>query len=146
MEIVTLNVLEVVGIRVKADWKGLHVKMPAAWKEFSKRLDEIPNRKNNVMMDVSLEAAEGIYTQLIGVEISGQGAIPDGMDLINIPRQQYLYHRHEGSLKDIAISFGEMYDWAKGQGVSLGEFKLDMGYTAEGDENIHDLYIRIAGS
>jgi predicted transcriptional regulator YdeE len=142
-EIKSLNRLSIVGFKVEATWEELHRKMPKAWQILRRRFNEIENRKNNVMLDVSLKVEDGTYTQFLGAQVDDPGTIPEGMEFLRIPQQQYVHYRHQGPVVEIASSFGKMYEWGKGQNIRLDEFKLDVGYTAEGNEQIHDLYVRV---
>lgn len=143
MKIITHDKIDVVGIKVNADWQGLHTKMPEAWEKFSARLNEVQYRKGDIMLDVSLDVQDGIYTQLIGVETERMSSLPVGMVSVTIPQQQYLTYRHEGPVQDIAASFGKMYEWAKVKEINAGEFKIDRGYTLSGNEKEHELFVKI---
>lgn len=144
MKIVEKEAFITVGIKVEADWQELHVKMPKAWTTAKERLNEIKNRKEDVMMDLSLHVVNGQYTQLIGVEVERSAEVPEGMEKKEIPAQKYVYHQHEGELSAIAESFGKMYDWAEEQDIAAGNFKIDYGYLRDGSEDMHELYIKIA--
>ncbi|SMO37094.1 GyrI-like domain-containing protein [Fodinibius sediminis] len=143
MTIVEKKSFTVVGLPVTATWQQLHEKMPTAWKLFKERLTEIAGRKNDVMMDLSLDVADGRYRQFIGVEVEGDPHLPDDMEKVTIPSQTYIYEHHEGDITDIAQTFGAMYDWAEQQEVDAGDFKIDYGYTRDRPESPHDLYIKI---
>lgn len=62
MKIITHDKIDVVGIKVNADWQGLHTKMPEAWEKFSARLNEVQYRKGDIMLDVSLDVQDGILS------------------------------------------------------------------------------------
>ncbi len=143
MKIVKKAEMTVVGIKIKRDWKGLIREMPVKWDEFNNRLAEVKQRKSDTMMDISLEENDAIYTQCICVEVENQAEVPEGMEMIVIPSASYLYHKHEGSLVSIAQTFGEMYQYGKEHELALETMKIDIGYTMQGDETIHDLYIKI---
>lgn len=143
MKIVEKESFIVVGMKVEADWQELHAKMPEAWKSAENRLEEITNRKEDVMMDISLDVTDGRYIQLIGVKVENSAGVPDGMEKVKIPAQRYIYHQHEGDLSGIAESFGKMYNWAKEHGIETGEFKIDYGYRKDGIETEHALYVKM---
>lgn len=136
----------VVGLRVQADWQDLWRTMPQAWRELIARSSEIPHRVSDTLMDVSVCVDCGNYTQLIGAAVEQTGDIPSGMSAVHIQPATYLYARHSGPVTEIAKTFGRMYEWARANSVDLDEFKLDEGYTAEGTEQEHDLYVRVLGS
>ncbi len=132
-----------IGVIVKQDWEGLIREMPVKWDMFKNRVSQINHRKNNVMMDISLEEHNGMYTQFICTEVGENSGVPKGMKVRNIPSHHYLHQVHEGSLVGIAETFGRMYRYGKANGIKLGNMKLDVGYTIEGEEKVHDLYIQI---
>ena len=119
--------------------------MPEAWNLFFDKLEDIPDKTDNVCMDISFgENQYGIYTQLICVEVSeSTNSIPNGMQKLEIAENTYLHHKHTGSVKEIAQTFGEMYKWAQENNIRAGEFKLDIGYTPTGQDEHHDLYIKV---
>lgn len=137
----------VVGLRVQADWQMLWRTMPEAWRELIARRNEIPHRVSETLMDVSVCVDCGNYTQLIGAEVDrvSDSEVPSGMSTVYVEPATYLYARHAGPVTEIAQTFGRMYDWARANRVQLDEFKVDQGYTAEGTEVEHDLYVRIIG-
>lgn len=145
MEIVERGPFHVVGIEVVAPWSELWMEVPKAWSILRARAAEIPGRTGEVFVDVSVEEREGVYRQVVGAEVGAVGDVPDGMVAIEIPAQRYLHYRHEGTLEAIAESFGKMYAWGREHGVVLDAFKLDVGYTRSGEDDGHDLYVRVAG-
>lgn len=146
MELVTRQGFKVVGIRVVADWEGLWVEVPRAWAAFIERHEEIGRRAGGGFIDLSQGEKGGEYTQLICAEVEEFGEIPAGMVGLEVPTGRYIRHRHEGSVQEIAASFGEMYAWAREHGVAAGAFKVDQGYTKDGREQGHDLYVGVASS
>lgn len=144
MEIIEKGSLAIIGIKVEAGWRELHSKMPEVWAIAKKRLTKIKKRKEDVMMDLSLEVTNGRYTQLIGIKVEQSATAPDGMKKVEIPAQKYIHYRHEGELSCITESFGRMYDWANKQDIKADDFKIDYGYLRDGSEDVHELYIKIS--
>lgn len=145
MKIIHKDSFKVVGIKVIAGWDELWEEMPRAWLNFFKRSGDIKNKVNNTFIDISLDKRDDKYTQLICAEVSEFGDIPSDMEVVTVPKQQYIYHRHTGTLQEIASSFGKMYDWAAEHEHDAGDFKIDVGYTKDRSESGHDLFVRIAG-
>ncbi|WP_163580597.1 GyrI-like domain-containing protein [Gracilibacillus saliphilus] len=145
MNIVEKDEMSVIGITVARDWQGLIRDMPVKWEEFKSRLTEINQRKTDIMMDISLEKLEHTYTQCICVEVEQDAEAPEGLEKMVISSASYLHHKHEGSLVSIAQTFGEMYQYGKEHELALEEMKIDIGYTIQGTETSHDLYIKING-
>lgn len=143
MKIVEKEAFTVIGIKVEADWQSLHKVMPPSWEKAKERLNEIEGRKEDVMMDVSLDVTEGQYTQLIGVEVEKDSEVPDKMEKVDIPIQKYIYEQHQGALEGIAETFGRMYDWAEENDIEAGDFKIDYGYRKGNSDLVHELYIKV---
>lgn len=146
MKIVHMNAMRVVGIPVEATWENLWIEMPKTWRDFIARHTEIQHRCENTFLDVSVDRRGDMYLQLICAQVTHIEEIPEGMRAIEIPSQRYIHYQHVGPVEAIAESFGKMYDWAHEHGYSVGEFKIDKGYTAEGEELEHDLYIGLMAS
>lgn len=140
MEIVTLDSLAVVGFAVRADWSALWVEMPKAWQRLFARRTEI-GFASDTFVDVCLEKTPEGYLQLVGARVPSVTQIPRGMTAIEIPKQACIYCRHEGPVTQIAETFGRIYEWAEKNGVRAGDFKVDMGYTPQGGELLHHLYV-----
>lgn len=143
MEIVRKGPFKVVGIRVVADWESLWTEMPRAWRDFAARHGEIRNRVADTFLDVCAGKSEGKYTQLICAEVSEIEEVPAGMVALEIPSLTCVRYEHHGPLPGIAASFGRMYEWAQRNDHVADEFKLDIGYTLEGTEEQHELFIRL---
>lgn len=143
MKIIEKEAFTVIGIKVEADWQSLHKVMPPSWEKAKERLNEIEGRKEDVMMDVSLDVTEGQYTQLIGVEVEKDSEVPDKMEKVDIPIQKYIYEQHQGALEGIAETFGRMYDWAEENDIEAGDFKIDYGYRKGNSDQVHELYIKV---
>lgn len=141
MEIIERDALTVVGLPVRATWETLWTEMPKAWQQFIDRHTEIAHPVGETFVDVSLDKNGDEYLQLVGAPVTQVTRIPEGMHAIEIPAQPYIHHRHVGPTTGIADTFGRMYDWAEQHGHDAGTFKLDVGYTAEGDEREHDLFV-----
>lgn len=143
MKIVKKESFKIVGLQVEATFDGLFTEIPNAWKTFGDRLKEIPHRIGDVMTEISMDVTDGVYTELVGVEVEGAGKVPEGMTSVTIPKQIYVHHRHEGSVEEIATAFGKILEWAKEKGYKTGDFKIDHGYRRDGSESVHDLYVKI---
>ena len=144
MEIVELGETVVIGIEVVADFGQLRSDMPAAWRELFSRQDELPASGTGVFVEASNHLGDGRYRETIGaVAVVADVSVPDGMGMALIPGGSFVHHRHDGSVATIADGFQTIYDWAAEQGLALGNRKLDVGYTADGVEQPHELYVDI---
>lgn len=144
MEIIDRDAFWITGIKIQASWDELWQKMPKAWNMMFEREHEIRHRTDDILMDISFDKNGDIYTQFIAAQVSDPSVpAPEGMETIQIPGKKYLYFKHSGALKEIAASFGKMYDHAKRNDLKAGEFKIDEGYKANQDKQQHHLYIEI---
>ena len=143
MEIVELGGLIVIGLEVRATFRGLWREVPRAWEALFERSDEIPDRKGSAFVDVSVEVVDGLYRQVVGTEVARADAVPAGMVRVDVPGRRYVHWRHEGPVAGVANSFARMYDWARAEGLPTGVFKLDRGYTPGFHERAHDLYVAV---
>ena len=144
MEIVELGETVVVGIEVVADFGQLHSEMPAAWRELFSRQDELPASGKGVFVEASNHLGDGRYRETIGAfAVVADIPVPDGMAVALLPGGRFVHHLHDGSIATIAGGFQAIYDWAAEQGLTLGNRKLDVGYTSDGVQQPHELYVDI---
>ncbi|WP_372906511.1 GyrI-like domain-containing protein [Rhodohalobacter sp.] len=143
MKVVTLPEITLIGIEVKAHWKELHQKIPAAWEQLFTRKEELTNGTTDTYTEISVNVKDEIYTQIEGAEVKTGQLVPAGMTSLQIPKQSYLHFHHTGPLTEIAESFGKMYQWAEENRMAADEFKVDRGYLPGLPDSPHDLYIRI---
>lgn len=144
MEIRDLDEIKVVGIPVKGGFEDLYTEVPRAWQNLLQKASDIPHRVNNTYMDITLMKEEDQYTQLVGAEVKGfPEEQKDDLEYVTIPAQTYLHHKHEAPLKQIANTYGKIYEYARNNGLNADEFKIDRGYTTDDKEHPHDLYVRI---
>ncbi len=145
MDIVELGAMVVVGLEVRASFRGLWREVPRAWEALFARDAEIAHRCGPTFVGVSVDVEDGIHRQVVGAQVERAGDVPDGMTALDIPARRYLHHRHQGPLTGIATSFAKMQAWAQAKGLNAGDFKLDIGYTRGFTEKAHDLYLGIEG-
>lgn len=91
------------------------------------------------MVDASLQQDGEHYQRLVGARVAKVEHLPEDMEAVEIPAQRCLHHRHEGSLADIAQTFGRMYEWAAENSIEVSDF----GYTADASETFHDLHLSL---
>lgn len=136
---VELEAFEVAGLRVNAVWNELHTKVPQAWRELMGAV-----ASDDGYLEVSVEVVDGVYTELVGLKRAELAQLPAGFEILRVPANRWLHIEHLGSLREIADSFGALYEHARLHGIAVGDLKLDMGYTRSGTEQRHDLYLAIA--
>lgn len=141
MELVDHKETYVAGVIVHAHWQRLFEEVPKAWQSLFDQVGRLSEVRPRTFVNVCLLADEGTYLQLVGFAISSGREVPHGLKAIHVPTQRLLHHTHDGPVSAIAASFGAMYRWGEEHGVKLSEFKLDFGYTPNGNESRHELYV-----
>ncbi|MGY2003723.1 GyrI-like domain-containing protein [Blastococcus sp. SYSU DS1024] len=144
MEIVERAESFVLGTGVEARFDELATAVPAAWQEVFARRDELPAPSAGGFAETSRHLGDGRYRETVGVLLDAPLAVPGGMVVTPAPAGRYVHHRHDGAVEEIAAGFQEIYDWAATRDLRLGDVKLDVGYTADGIPQPHDLYIVVA--
>jgi len=144
MEIVERGETAVIGIEVVAYFDQLRSEIPAAWRELFSRQVELHALGAGAFVEASSHLGDGLYREIIGaVAVVVDVPVPEGMTVAFLPGGRYVHHRHEGSVATITGGFQSVYDWAAEQGLTLGNRKLDVGYTADGVQQPHELYVDI---
>jgi predicted transcriptional regulator YdeE len=144
MKIVTKPAFNVVGKKVSCTWEKLGTEMPAAWQEVLQRKSEFENRTSPYILDICLHLRDGVFTQLIGAEVSNLSSIPEGFEGVSIPEQKYIYTKHTGPVMEIAHTYGQMIDWAKENNLTIDPDDFKIQYTpVDIDEEGYDLYFKM---
>ena len=135
----------VLGLQVIAPFQQLHQRIPPLWQALFERRNELPPAAESGFVEASLQLEDGRYRETLGVALPAPVEVPEGMVLTHVPAGRYVHHVHEGAVEDIAGGFQAIYDWARQQGLALGHLKLDVGYTHDGGEARHHLFIDVLG-
>jgi len=144
MEIVERGETAVIGIEVVAYFDQLRSEIPEAWRELFSRQVELHASGAGAFVEASNHLGDGLYREIIGaLAVVVDLPVPEGMTVALLPGGRFVHHRHEGSVATITGGFQSIYDWATEQGLTLGNRKLDVGYTADGVQQPHELYVDI---
>lgn len=138
IETVSLGAFHLAGLEIRARWQDLHSAVPAGWHSLFERLPDATR-----FLEVSIEVLDGTYSELIGAVWAKSEPLPEGLRLLHVPANRWLHHVHEGPVTDVANGFDRLYTHAREAGLTVGDLKLDFGYTPAGDEVRHDLYLAI---
>lgn len=141
MERIAFDGMKVAGLCVRAPWQALWEVMPRTWQRLYERAGELESVRCGPFLNASLAVDGEDYLQLVGCPVNEIEAVPDGLAIAEIPAQTLLRHEHRGPLAEIAASFGILLDQARENGLDPGDFKLDLGYTPDGSELSHELYV-----
>ena len=84
---------------------------------------------------------------LLGVLLpAAPAALPAGTVAGVVPAGRYLRHLHTGPVERIGEAFGAMHEEARRAGAGVGPVKLDVGYTRDGADTGHELFVQLVGS
>lgn len=143
-ELVRLGPTTVVGLLVEARWNELFQAVPVAWRRLFARADELRQLAGaGRFVEVSLGTEGGVYTELVGIEVSDAAACPAGMRRLDIPAGDWLHLCHTGDVTSITEGFGALYAHAEAEGIAVSDVKFDFGYTPSGNDGPHDLYLSL---
>jgi predicted transcriptional regulator YdeE len=141
VEIIGHEGMTIAGLLVHAPWQELRLAVPEQWRRVFAATMQYANLRQMPHIDVCLGCVDGSFMQLLGVPVGSALPLPDHFEAVHIPPQRVLHHRHEGPVSEITRSFGDMYSWASERSLPVGEFRLDYGYTEQGNECTHELFI-----
>ncbi|WP_164669418.1 GyrI-like domain-containing protein [Virgibacillus doumboii] len=112
MQVVTKGEMKLVGIRlVCSTLKEYQEKIPAVVETMHNRLDEIENKTNpDVFIGIhKVDATEEEDGYWKCVEVTEFNDVPNGMDAIVIPAQEYAAISHDGIKWEIHQAYGKMH-------------------------------------
>lgn len=135
-KIVEKKAFKVVGMKRTTSRKNNTV--PQLWQEFLPRVQEIRNAISNqtlygiCLMNESVLEPEKVteeteFEELVCMEVSDFGTIPQGMVTHELPTQKYAVFTHKGSLENLF----DTYDYIYGTWVNKTEHELTLFYDFE---------------
>ena len=89
------------------DPKAIPTAWQKFWKEFPKESIPADSKAYGVSFPITAEAGKLHY--VAGVEISKDFVAPEGFEICTIPSGNYYYLEHQGSISELAQSYGEAY-------------------------------------
>ena len=96
--------------------------IPTAWQKFWAQFPKADLPGNNQAWGVStpIEGSQGKLHYVAGVEVSRDFVAPAGFETCTIPSGNYYHLEHQGSISELAQSYGEAY------GVEFPKAGLEM--------------------
>ena len=91
--------MSIAGINVQAHWSELGQSMPEVWRKwFQYRSSNKQNRLQLENLELSLGEQDGIYSEIIGAQLIGNGPVPapDGLTQYTLPPARYVHGQHVG--------------------------------------------------
>lgn len=146
VELVRLEPITVIGLRVEARWNQLSEAVPDAWRQLFRRAEELRRftGEQQSFLEASVDIQDGVYTELVGLKVqNAAAACPAGIHRLDIPAGDWLHLVHTGPLAGITEGFSALYAHAETAGLAVSDVKLDFGYTPAGEDRPHDLYLSL---
>lgn len=102
--------LTLVGLNQRYGREG-NAGIPSQWNRFLPHFGRIPGQVGMVAYGVVHGFDEtGGYEYLCGVEVSGGGAAPEGLERVKIPARRYAVFRHRDHISGIQASWKEVWE------------------------------------
>lgn len=158
-EIRTVPAFHVVAIKVVGRHSELSHRVPVAWLDLTKRLDQIPHKVDPTLFyglfpesDQLIDGENGVLTYWVGTAVSEVGALPEGMVALSLPEQRYVVATAKGPKEAISQSYMTLFGWLKEtghrtDGERLGFELYDanrMAVTPPYDQFDYDIYKPLA--
>ncbi|NHC15446.1 GyrI-like domain-containing protein [Motilibacter deserti] len=142
MQILQRRPTVVAGLPVTAKFDQLAKEVPEAWARLFARRADLPSPQRGYV-ELSAYVGDGVYAETLGVEVLPETRLRGEWALALLPAGDYVHHVFRGAVPDIGTAFGEMHDWAEGQGRTIGSRKLDVGYLPDGRDGQHELWVEL---
>lgn len=150
--IITRTSFQIVGV----GWTGPYTsrwEIPHLWKEFVKRVDEIPDQMRPGVFISPCHDRVTDFTCYIGVQVKSAEKIPDGMLALTIPSQRYAVFLHRGPMDTVPSTYQKARAWIQKLGYekdysTLSLEVFDSRYNPAVDDpastnNVYEIYIPI---
>ena len=145
MQIVRREPVVVIGLPVVAPFQDLSTLVPAAWREIFDRRAELPSSGGDTFAEASYHLGEGRYHEVVGVAVPVQTPVSGQWTVAHVPAGSWAHCRHTGPVEQIGETFGAIEQWLREQGRTVGGMKLDVGYRADAEPQVHELYVHAPG-
>ena len=151
----SLDTMQVVGIKtVTSNANESHpdtAQIPALWqKYFSESIEEqIPHKQDNsqllgVYTDYDNEH-RGVYSIIVGHEVSAIEQLPEGMVGISIPKSRYLVFSDEGKVPEVIYALWQsVWDYFNASTKYRRLYTVDFERYFENEGSKVEIYIAIA--
>ncbi|HWI61139.1 MAG TPA: GyrI-like domain-containing protein [Symbiobacteriaceae bacterium] len=121
--LVTLNEIKLVAMKVVGRRSELSHRVPPAWLELVRRMNEIPDKVDpHLFYGVFPEAdhlqggQNGVFTYWVGTEVTEFGPVPSGMTTLTLPGQTYAMATVRGGAEQIDPIYIGLGGWIGEQG------------------------------
>jgi predicted transcriptional regulator YdeE len=141
VQVVEREAMHLSGLTTRGPLSELPMTVPPLWREVFARHDG-----ESVLAELSEEPGDGLHVITVGVlsrAPDGKGVARDGEGVV-VPAGRWLHHEHRGPLAEIGQTYGEMFRNASTAGLRVTDLKLDVGYSVDGSEEKHDLFLFVS--
>jgi predicted transcriptional regulator YdeE len=117
--------LKVVGI----SWSGTYSQLnniPELFDVMKERIDEVPNQTKDSVLIAPFHSRETELTYYVTTPVEKLEDVPEGMVGFTIPRKNYVYSSHKGSLDEVENTYREMLVWMQEYGYDLDDHALSL--------------------
>jgi predicted transcriptional regulator YdeE len=117
--------LKVVGI----SWSGTYSQLnniPELFDVMKERIDEVPNQTKDSVLIAPFHSRETELTYYVTTPVEKLEDVPEGMVGFTIPRKNYVYSSHKGSLEEVENTYREMLVWMQEYGYDLDDHALSL--------------------
>lgn len=122
VDVVDLEELKLVAIKVVGRRSELSHRIPLAWLELTRQLDDIPHRTDphvfyGAFQEIGhqSDAADAVHAYWVGAPVSAFGALPPGLSALSIPARRYATTTVRGSAEQIDSSYRALAGWLQEQ-------------------------------
>ena len=128
-KLVTTDDILIIGMRAQMSFQNINEETSKLARQFMPRRNEVKNRvdayafslQNYDNFNFKLFNPSITFEKWVGVEVSDASQIPDNMELLTIPKGNYLVFNYKGS----AQGFPQFWQQLHGEWLPHSEFELD---------------------
>ena len=139
--VINCTELKLVGFRVLCAGEQYIVEIPLAVRKLDERVNEIKHVADSTVqigafvVDTEKEEEDGYW---ICVEVNEYENIPEGMETLSIPSQNYALWNYKGANLEITGAYEELHHWIAGKNYKrlTGKWHLEIFYSWRDTDNI----------
>jgi predicted transcriptional regulator YdeE len=124
--------IKVIGLSGSGTYSQMH-NIPDLFNEMKVRLEEVPNQTNDAILIAPFHSRETEFTFYVTTPVEKVENVPDGMVGFTIPRKNYVYSSHKGSLEELENTYRQMLVWMQEYGYELDDHALSLKVLKENE-------------
>lgn len=147
IQILEKEEMKVVGISRSGTYSQM-TGIPDLFDELKERLEEVPNQTDSSVFIAPFHSRETEFTCYIATTVKNIENVPDGMVGFTIPRKNYVFSSHNGSLEDLETTYKQMLVWMEEYGYDLDDHALSLEVLREQSRDneynrLYELYLPV---